>query len=138
MKLWKISSYLTLAALAPCLLLSGCSSSSSSATVTSVSVQSSVGNTLILGQSTNLTATVVGPTNTNVTWVGCTYTIIPSTPAGNTTRSTAAACPPDPNHTPSDPNFTIFGSLTNTQTTGSATFTAPSTLPDPNKYPSLI
>jgi Lactonase, 7-bladed beta-propeller len=138
MKLWKISSYLTLAALAPCLLLSGCSSSSNGATVTSVSVQSSVGNTLILGQSTNLTAVVVGPTNTNVTWVGCTYTILPSTPAGNTTRSTAAACPPDPNHTPSDPNFTIFGSLTNTQATGSATFTAPSVLPDTTKYPQLI
>src|ERR1700676_934536 len=126
MKLWKISSYLTLALLALCLLLSGCGSSSN-AIVTSVSLTSSVaGNVLILGQSTTLTAVVTGPTNTNVTWVGCTYTILPATPVGNTSRTTPATCPPDPNHTPSDPNFTIFGTLSNEQPTGTATFTAPS------------
>ena len=138
MKLWKISSYLTLALLAPCLLFSGCGGGSNGAVVTTVSVISSQGNNLILGQSANLTATVVGPTNTNVTWVGCTFTIIPATPVGNTTPSTAAPCPKDPNHSPSDPNFTIFGSLTNEQATGSATFTATSTLPDPTKFPSLV
>ncbi len=127
MKLWKISSYLTLAALAPCLLLSGCSSSSNGATVTTVSVQSSVGDTLILGQSTNLTAAVVGPTNTNVTWVGCTYTTTTTNSSGTPTTATAIACPKD----------NSFGTLSNEQTTGSATFTAPSILPDPTKFPLL-
>ena len=57
MKLWKVSSYLALAVTAACLLLNGCGSKTS-AIVTSVSLTSSVGNTLILGQSTTLTATV--------------------------------------------------------------------------------
>ena len=138
MKLWKILSYLTPVILAPCLFLSGCGSSSNGANVTSVFVSSSVGNTLILGQSTTLTAAVTGPADTSVKWVGCTYTILPATPVGNTTRSNPVACPPDPNHTPSDPNFTIFGSLTNEQATGTATFLAPSVLPDPTKYPALL
>ncbi len=139
MKLWKISSYLMLAILAPCLLSSGCGSNSSGVNVTKVLISSSVGQTLILGQSTTLTTTVTGPSsNTNVKWVGCTYTTLPTTPAGNTTRSNPVACPPDPNHTPSDPNFTIFGALTNEQATGTATFTATSVLPDPTKYPSLL
>ena len=138
MKLWKISSYLTLAAMASCLAFSGCGGGSSGATVTSVSLTSSVGNTLILGESTTLNATVVGPTNTNVTWVGCTFTTTTTdSTTGKQTTTAAAACPQDPNHTPPDPNYTIFGSLTNTQTTGTATFTAPSVLPDPSKYPLL-
>jgi DNA-binding beta-propeller fold protein YncE len=126
MKLWKISSYLTLAALAPCLLLSGCGSSG--ATVTTVTITSSVGPTLILGQSTTLTATVVGPANTDVNWVGCTYTTIPTTPVGNTTATAAKPCPSD----------NSFGTLSNEQTTGTATFLAPSVLPSPTTYPSLV
>jgi hypothetical protein len=129
MKLWKISSYLTLAVLAPCLLFSGCGSSSTGATVTTVSLFSSVGNTLVLGQSTTLTATVVGPSNTNVTWVGCTYTTTPpaTTATPNPVASAPIACPTDGS----------FGTLSNEQITGSATFTAPSVLPDPNKFPLL-
>jgi DNA-binding beta-propeller fold protein YncE len=126
MKLWKISSYLALAAIAPCLLLSGCGSNST-AIVTSVSLTSSVGNTLILGQSTTLTATVTGPSNTDVTWVGCTYTTIPATPVGNTTPTAAKPCPSD----------NSFGTLSNEQTTGTATFLAPSILPDPTTFPQL-
>ena len=126
MKLWKISSYLTLAALAPCLLLSGCGGGSS-ATVTSVTITSSVGPSLILGQSTTLTATVVGPSNTDVTWVGCTYTTIPATPVGNTTPTAAKPCPSD----------NSFGTLSNEQTTGTATFLAPSVLPSPTTFPGL-
>jgi hypothetical protein len=126
MKLWKISSYLALAVVAPCLFFSGCGGSSG-ATVTSVTVVSSVGNTLILGQSTTLTATVTGPTNLDVTWVGCTYTTIPATPVGNTTPTAAKPCPSD----------NSFGTLSNEQTTGTATFLAPSILPDPTTYPSL-
>jgi DNA-binding beta-propeller fold protein YncE len=126
MKLWKVSSYLALAVIAPCLLLNGCGSKTS-AIVTSVSLTSSVGNTLILGQSTTLTATVTGPSNPDVTWVGCTYTTIPATPVGNTTPTTAKPCPSD----------NSFGTLSNEQTTGTATFLAPSILPDPTTYPQL-
>ena len=127
MKLWKISSYLALAVVAPCLLLNGCGGSSG-ATVTSVFISSSVGNTLILGQSTTLTATVTGPTNTDVTWVGCTYTTttVP-TNGGTPVTATAKPCPAD----------NSFGTLSNEQTTGTATFLAPSVLPDPTKYPLL-
>ena len=127
MKLWKISSYLTLAVLAPCLFFSGCGGGSSGATVTTVSLTSSAGNILILGQSTTLTATVVGPTNTNVTWVGCTYTTTTTDSAGKATTSAAVACPTDGS----------FGALSNEQATGTATFTAPSVLPDPTKFPGL-
>lgn len=137
MKLWKTSICLTMAVLAPCLLLTGCGSKNTGAIATTVSVQSSAGSTLILGQSTTLTATVVGPTNTTVKWTGCTFTSTTFSSSGTPTTTPAAACPPDPNHTPSDPNFTIFGSLTNEEATGSATFTAPTTLPDQTKFPGL-
>jgi DNA-binding beta-propeller fold protein YncE len=133
MKLWKISGYLALAVIAPCLLLSGCGSKSG-AIVTSVSVISSVGPTLILGQSSTITATVTGPSNLDVTWepgepkgTNCTYTTIPATPVGNTTPTAAKVCPTDGS----------FGTLSNEQTTGTATFLAPSILPDPTTYPSL-
>ncbi|MGB8473545.1 MAG: hypothetical protein WCE61_05600 [Candidatus Acidiferrum sp.] len=127
MKLWKISSYLTLAALLPSLFVTGCGSKSS-ATTTTVGVSASVpGGVLILGQSTTLTATVVGPTNTDVTWVGCTYTTITTDSTGKQTTNKAVACPSD----------NSLGALSNEQTTGTATYTAPSALPDPTKYPGL-
>ncbi|MGC0773458.1 MAG: beta-propeller fold lactonase family protein [Candidatus Acidiferrum sp.] len=135
MKLWKISSYLTMAVLAPCLLFSGCGSGSSGATVTSVSIISSVGSTLILGQSTTLTATVVGPTNLDVNWepglptgTPCTYTTTTTSSTGTVTTNAAKNCPTDGS----------FGTLSNQQTTGTATYLAPSILPDPTKYPGLI
>jgi DNA-binding beta-propeller fold protein YncE len=131
MKLWKISSYLTLAVLAPCLLLSGCGSKTNGAIVTTVSIGSSVvSDILILGQSTTLTATVVGPSNTNVTWVGCTYTTTTTNSSGAPVVAAAKACPTDGS----------FGTLSNEQTAGptpTATFTAPSILPDPTKFPLL-
>jgi DNA-binding beta-propeller fold protein YncE len=130
MKLCKISSYLTLAILVPCLLFTGCGSKNTGAIAITVTVTSSVGNTLILGQSTTLNATVVGATNTNVNWVGCTYTTTPpaTTTTPNPKPSTPTACPTDGS----------FGTLSNTQTTGTATFTAPSVLPDRTKFPSLV
>ncbi len=128
MKLWKISSYLALAVIAPCFLLNGCGGSSNGATVTSVTIISSVGPTLILGQSTTLTATVTGPTNTDVKWVGCTYTTTTFTTAGTPVIATAKPCPTDGS----------FGTLSNEQTTGTATFLAPSILPDPTKFPVLV
>jgi DNA-binding beta-propeller fold protein YncE len=126
MKLGKISSYVALAVIAPCLLFSGCGGSSG-AIVTTVTITSSVGPTLILGQSTTLTATVTGPTNTNVTWVGCTYTTTTFTSSGSPVVATAKACPTDGS----------FGTLSNEQTTGTATYLAPSILPNPTTFPVL-
>lgn len=120
----------------PCLAVIGLLSttgcgSSSTANVVTVVVTSSVGQTLILGQSTNLTATVSGASNTSVNWepgqpagTPCTYTI---TPATATKPNAAVACPKDGS----------FGTLTNIQTTGTATYTAPSKIPDQTTYPSL-
>jgi len=132
MKLWKISSYLTLAILAPCLLFSGCGGGSG-ATVTTVGLASSVGNALILGQSTTLTATVVGPANTDVTWepgqpagTNCTYTTTTTNSSGTSTTSAAKVCPTDGS----------FGTLSNLQPT-TATFLAPSKIPDPTTFPGL-
>jgi hypothetical protein len=130
MKLWKISSYLTLAVLAPCLFFTGCGGGSSSGgLVNTVSIGSSVSPpVLILGQSTTLTATVVGPSNLNVTWQPCMYTTTPpaTTAVPNPVASSPIACPSDGS----------LGTLSNLQTT-TATFTAPSTLPDPTKFPGL-
>jgi DNA-binding beta-propeller fold protein YncE len=130
MKLRKISSCLTLALLATCLLFSGCGSKNTGAIAIKVSILSSVGNTLILGQSTTLSSSVTGATNTNVNWVGCTYTTTPpaTTTTPNPKPSSPTACPTDGS----------FGTLSNEQTTGTATFTAPSILPDPTKFPTLI
>ena len=135
MKLWKLSSCLTLAVLAPCIFFSGCGSNSG-ATTTTVSVTSSIGSVLILGQSTTLTATVIGPTNTDANWepnvpmgVPCTYTTITTDSSGKQTTNAAVNCPTDGS----------FGTLTNEQTTSpaTATYTAPQNLPDQTKYPGL-
>lgn len=129
MKLGKISSFAALAVLAPCLFSSGCGSKSNGAIVITVSVISSAGSTLILGQSTTLNATVVGATNTNVNWQPCMYTTTPpaTTTTPNPKPSTPIACPTDGS----------LGTLSNQQTTGTATFTSPSVLPDPTKFPRL-
>jgi DNA-binding beta-propeller fold protein YncE len=87
-----------------------------------------VGNTIILGQSATLTATVAGATNLSVNWQNqpCQYTT--TTVSGTTTTtSKPIACPTDG----------TFGTLTNVQTTGTATYTAPTTIPDQTKFPGL-
>lgn len=128
-KLPKIASVLSVGIAAICLLFSnGCGSSA--ANVITVSVSPSA-DTLILGQSVNLTATVSGATNTNVNWTPqfvsgkppCQYT---TTPSGGKT-SALTNCPADGS----------FGTLTNLEATGTATYTAPNVLPDPTKFPSL-
>src|SRR5208282_1089806 len=81
MKLWKILSYMTLVVLAPCLFSNGCGGSSGANTIT-VGLTSSVGNVLILGQSTTLTATVSGSTNTDVTKWTCTCTTTTTNSSG--------------------------------------------------------
>lgn len=132
MKLRSIPSLLC-AVLAAIGLLSagGCGKGTNAANVITIQVGSSVGNTLILGQSTTLTAQVNGATNMNVNWlpaqpVPCQYTIIP---AGKTTPNKAVDCPSDG----------TFGTRTNDQTTapGTTTYTAPNQLPDQTKFPSL-
>lgn len=129
MKLGKISSFAALAVLAPCLFSSGCGSKSNGAIVITVSVLSSAGSTLILGQSTTLNATVVGATNVDVNWQPCMYTTTPpaTTTTPNPKPSAPIACPTD----------NSLGTLSNQQKTGTATFTAPSVLPDPTKFPGL-
>ena len=128
MKSRKICSYTVLAAGILCLWLSGCSSSGSN--VVTVSLASSVGSSIILGQSTTITATVTGPgTNLNVNWTpGCQFTT--TTVTGTTpSTSTPAACPSDG----------TLGTLTNeiTAAPATATYTAPNKVPDQTKFPGL-
>src|ERR1700730_7845001 len=115
------------AAIAAACLAAGCGSSSATNTVT-VTVQSSVGNTIIVGQSTTLQASVTGGTTTNtaVNWQPCQFTT--TTVSGTTTTtSTPANCPTDGS----------LGTLSNQQTTGTATYTAPIKIPDQTKFPGL-
>jgi DNA-binding beta-propeller fold protein YncE len=110
------------------LWLSGCGGSNNATNAVTVTVTSSVGTVIIVGQSTTLTATVVGgtTTNTSVNWQPCQFTT--TTVSGTTaTPSTPAACPTDG----------TLGTLSNEQTTGTATYTAPGKIPDQTKFPGL-
>jgi DNA-binding beta-propeller fold protein YncE len=126
----KLSTILTCIAaliIAAC-LAAGCGGKSAVNTVT-VSVISSVGNVIIVGQSTTLNATVTGGTtsNTAVNWQPCQFTT--TTVSGTTTTtSTAAACPTDGS----------LGVISNQETTGTATYTAPAKIPDQTKFPGLL
>src|SRR6266849_5694298 len=113
------------AAVAAASLTAGCGSKSAVNTVT-VAVISSVGTSIIVGQSTTLTALVTGGTTTMVNWQPCQFTT--TTVSGTTpTPSTPAACPTDG----------TLGTLSNQETTGTATYTAPSKIPDQTKNPGL-
>src|SRR6266481_1771058 len=59
-----------------CLWLAGCGSSGNATNTVTVSVISSLGQNIIVGQSTTLTATVIGGTtsNTAVNWQPCQFT----------------------------------------------------------------
>jgi DNA-binding beta-propeller fold protein YncE len=125
MKLRCMASSVALTAMLLSFWLGGCGGSSK-ANVVTVTVNSSAGAVLILGQSTTLTATVSGATNTNVNWQPCQFTT--TTVSGTTpTTSTAATCPTDG----------TLGTLSNQEATGTATFTAASKVPDQTKYPNL-
>jgi DNA-binding beta-propeller fold protein YncE len=116
-----------IAVMAAAWLAAGCGSKGSTNTVT-VSVTSSIGTNIIVGQSTTLTATVTGGTTTNtaVNWQPCQFTT--TTVSGTTTTtSTPATCPTDGS----------LGVLSNQQTTGTATYTAPGSIPDQTKFPAL-
>jgi Lactonase, 7-bladed beta-propeller len=109
-------------------LAAGCGGGSNAANAVTVTVGSSVGTVIIVGQSTTLTATVTGGTTTNtaVNWQPCQFTT--TTVSGTTTTtSTAATCPTDGS----------LGALSNQQTTGTATYTAPGKVPDQTKFPGL-
>lgn len=125
-----ISSFFGTGLVVLALLSSGCGKGSSAANVVSVSLFSSSGTNLILGQSTTLTASVTGATNTNVTWSPCQYTTTTTT-NGKTTTSKPVDCPSDGS----------FGVLSNQEATGTATYTAPDPskfqLPDQTKFPGL-
>ncbi|HKW62687.1 MAG TPA: hypothetical protein VJN89_09095 [Candidatus Acidoferrum sp.] len=111
----------------------------STANVVTVTISSSSGPQLILGQSTTLTATVSGATNTNVNWTPvCQFTTTTTDSTGKVNTTKPATCPPDPSVTPADPNHTLFGVFSNQQATGTEVFTATSNLPDPKTYPGLI
>jgi DNA-binding beta-propeller fold protein YncE len=104
----------------------GCGSSSG-ANVVSVSVTSSSGASLILGQSTTLTAAVIGSTNTMVNWQPCQYTTT-TTSGTSTTTSKATNCPTDGS----------LGTISNVEATGTETYTAPTTIPNQTTYPGLV
>src|SRR5712691_6169811 len=126
MKLRTLLNCMAAAITAAC-LAAGCGSKSAVNTVT-VTVTSSVGTSIIIGQSTTLNATVTGgtTTNTSVNWQPCQFTT--TTVSGTTTTtSTAANCPTDG----------TLGTLSNQETTGTATYTAPSKIPDQTKNPGL-
>lgn len=126
MKLRKILVWMA-AAIGAAGLAAGCGSKSTANTVT-VTVSSSLGPTIIVGQATTLTATVTGGTTTNtaVNWQPCQFTT--TTVSGTTTTtSTPATCPTDGS----------LGTLSNQQTTGTATYTAPGQIPDQTKFPGL-
>jgi DNA-binding beta-propeller fold protein YncE len=126
MKLRWIASGVATATVLLSFCFGGCGGSSSNANVVTVTVSSAVGTVLILGQSTTLTATVSGATDTSVDWQPCQFTT--TTVSGTTPTTTAAAnCPADD----------TLGTLSNQVTTGTATYTAPSKLPDQTKYPNL-
>ena len=117
-----------LAAAIAALWVAGCGGGST-ANVVTVTITSSVGNVIIVGQSTTLTATVTGGTTTNtaVNWQPCQFTT--TTVSGTTTTtSTAAACPTDGS----------LGTISNQETTGTATYTAPAKIPDQTKFPGLL
>jgi DNA-binding beta-propeller fold protein YncE len=125
MKLRCMASGVALAAVLLSFVLGGCGSSST-ANVITVAVTSSAGPVLILGQSTTLNATVTGATNTMVNWQPCQFTT--TTVSGTTPTTTAAtSCPTDGS----------LGTLSNQEATGTATFVAPSKVPDQTKYPNL-
>src|SRR6266436_5348826 len=112
-----------------CLWLAGCGSSGNATNTVTVSVISSLGQNIIVGQSTTLTATVTGGTtsNTAVNWQPCQFT--------TTTVSGTTATPPTPANCPTDGTL---GTLSNEQTTGTATYTAPGKIPDQTKFPGLV
>lgn len=106
--------------------LSGCGGGGRGNTVT-VTVSSSLGSSVLIGQSTTLTAIVNGATNTKVNWEPCQFTT--TTVSGTTTTTSKPAnCPTDGS----------LGTISNQEDTGTATYTAPGKIPDQKTFPGLL
>ena len=127
-QLAKTSSVVLAGIAAICLFLTNGCGNKNTANVVSVTV-TPASDSLILGQSVTLTATVGGATNTNVTWSKLQYTTTTTT-NGKTTTSSLTDAPTDGS----------FGALSNAQTS-TITYTAPDpskfSVPDPTKFPGL-
>ncbi len=109
------------------LAIAGCGGSSNTNVVTvivSPNGTSASPISVIVSQSSTFTATVQGATNLNVTWA-CTYTTTTVDSTGKPTTASALPCTSDTGNIPAN--------STNT----SVTFTAPSKVPDPTKFPLL-
>src|SRR5229473_907790 len=92
------------------------------------------GGTLVVTQSVTLTAIVTGATDVSSTF-DCSFTTTPNatTADPNPKASTPAAC------TSANGEVGTLGDIQNTSTTTNSTakYTAPTTFPDPTKYPNL-
>jgi len=131
MKWRNISKSILLAAAAACLWGNACSKSQANQVVVQVSP---AGGTLTVTQSVTLTAIVTGATDVSSTF-DCSFTTTPNatTADPNPKASTPAAC------TSANGAVGTLGDIQNTSTTApsTATYTAPTTFPDPTKYPNL-
>jgi DNA-binding beta-propeller fold protein YncE len=122
--------YLGILSLAACMgPLSGCGGSNG-ANIITVAVTPSGSTNVIVGTSLMLTALVTGGTNLNVTW-SCTFTTTPTPAAGATPTPTAAvdcgkAVPAG-----------AVGNISDQQNT-TVLFNAPTAVPDPTKFQSLL
>src|SRR5246127_1997800 len=104
------------------LAIAGCGGSSNTNVVTVTVSPASA--TVIVSQSITLTSVVSGATNLNVTWA-CTFTTTTVDSTGKPTTAAALPCTSDTGNIPAN----------STNTT--VTFTAPSKVPDPTKFPLL-
>jgi hypothetical protein len=129
MRSWKNRKWMAGAIAAASWAFVGGCGSKSKANVITVTVTSNEGTNLIVGSSTTLTATVTGATNLGLTWETPQFTTTTTDSSGKSTTS-------NPQNIPTDGTL---GALSNQTTTSpaTATFTAPTQLPDQTKYPGL-
>ena len=131
MKWLNISKSILLAAAAACLWGNACSKSQANQVAVQVSPP---GGTLSVTQGVILTAIVTGATDVSSTF-DCSFTTTPNatTADPNPKASTPAAC------TSANGAVGTLGDIQNTSTTAlsTATYTAPTTFPDPTKFPNL-
>src|SRR6266436_2405129 len=132
MKWRNISKSILLAAAAACLWVSACGGGNQANQV--VVQVSPAGGTLVVKQDVTLTAIVTGATDVSSTF-DCSFTTTPNatTADPNPKASTPAAC------TSANGEVGTLGDIQNTSTTTNSTakYTAPTTFPDPTKYPNL-
>ena len=127
MKWQNISKSIVLVAAAACLWGGACSKSKANQVLVTVSP---AGGTLVVTQSVTLTAVVTGATDMSSTF-DCSFTTTPNatTADPNPKASAPAAC------TTANGAVGVLGNIQNTSTTtnSTATYTAPTTFPDPKR-----